>query len=360
LHVSNIRSTEELIAIAARGLGAPVVEFAEHQSAFGSSRKAYAARTARSRAFLRCAVPGLGLESTMFSLAREAEILRALASVGLPVPAPLLASDEGDVVVLEWLDGDVGPRGDRLERVHLAHSYVTAILALADVDAARVFPTESASAPTIATAVDVELRRWRGIATPDFLADPLGAALLAWLDANRTRDASPSAVVHADAGHGNFLVLGERITGLVDWELSHLGDPLEDIACMQMRSLSRDPAVWFDAVRAACAERGLVPDRARLGWERVHVLVRSAIAMRRSLSQGNEGRPHAPFARYETENLLLALWEAAKLGTSGAAPPPDDLAALLREATRRCMPDGVPSMRTVDAGYAFAYPEVER
>ncbi|TML07509.1 MAG: hypothetical protein E6G39_19615 [Actinobacteria bacterium] len=142
--------------------------------------------------------------------------------------------------------------------------------------------------------------------------------------------------------------------------MSHLGDPLEDLACMQMRSLNRDAAVWGDALRSLYRDRDVTPDRARLGWERAHVLVRSAIAMRRSLEQGNTGRAHAPFARYECENIFLALVEAAKLAADRFAAPPDDLPDLLREALRRCSENGSPSSRLVDAGFAFAYPEVDR
>jgi aminoglycoside phosphotransferase (APT) family kinase protein len=346
--------------MAEQAMGSPVVGFAEHVSGFGSSRKAFVADTASGRAYVRCAVPGLGLESTTFTLGREAQLLDGLATAGVCVPRPLYASDDGTVVVLEWIDGDPGPRGDRATRERLAHSYVEAMLSLPAVDAAAVFGDERAFAPTIASAVAVGLQRLQTIATPSFLADSLGGALLHWLGVHRTSDPSPSVVVHGDAGHGNFLVVDDRITGLVDWEMSHLGDPVEDLACMQMRSLSRDAAVWSDALRALYRDRGETPDRARMGWERAHVLVRSALIMRRSLEQGNEGREHAPFARYEAENLFLALIEAAKLAADRLAAPPDDLAGLLREALRRCSEVGSPSTRLVDAGFAFAYPEVDR
>jgi aminoglycoside phosphotransferase (APT) family kinase protein len=346
--------------MAEKATGSSVISFGEHVSAFGSSRKAFVADTESARVFLRCAVRGLGLESTMFTLRREADLLARLFAAGLGVPRPLYVSDDGTVLVLEWLDGEVGPRGDRVTRERHARAYASAIFSLPAVDAAAVFDDEYTLAPTIASAVEVELQRWQAIATPSFRADPLGGGLLDWLEAHRTRDASRSAVVHGDAGHGNFMVVGDRITGLVDWEMSHLGDPLEDLACMQMRSLNRDAAVWSDALRSLHREQGITPDRARVGWERAHVMVRSAIAMRRSLEQGNEGRAHAPFARYESENIFLALVEAAKLAADQLAAPPDDLAGLLREAWRRCAENGSPSSRLVDAGFAFAYPEVDR
>lgn len=351
---------DELREMAEKASGATVIDLVEHSSAFGSSRKAYVADTAAGRVFLRCAVKGLGLEATMFTLRREAELLDHLHRAGLTVPRPLHVSDDGAVLVLEWLDGDVGPHGDRAQRERQARTYAQSTFALPTIDAAVAYPHEHASSATIAAAVETELRRWQAIATPSFHGDPLGHALLQWLDQHRTDDPSPSAIVHGDAGHGNFLVVGDRITGLLDWELSHLGDPLEDLVCMQMRSLNRDAAVWSDALRMLCRERGITPDRGRVAWERVHVLVRSAIAMRRSQENGNEGRAHAPFSRYERENLLLALIEVAKLAADELAHAPDDLAGLLREAQRRCAEARSPSARLVDAGFAFAYPEVDR
>jgi aminoglycoside phosphotransferase (APT) family kinase protein len=351
---------DALRAMAEKASGATVFDVVEHSSAFGSSRKAYVADTAAGRVFLRCAVKGLGLESTMFTLRREAALLEQLALVGLLVPRPLYVSDDGAVLALEWLDGDVGPNGDRAQRERQARTYAESILSLASVDAAAAYPSEHRAGATIETAVEVELQRWRAIATPSFLADPLGGALLQWLDQHRTRDSSPSVVVHGDAGHGNFLVAGDRLTGLLDWELSHLGDPLEDLVCMQMRSLNRDAAVWSDALRTLCRDGGVTPDRRRVGWERTHVMVRSAIAMHRSREHGNEGRAHAPFLRYEHENLLLSIIEVAKLAADQLAEPPDDLTGLLHEAQRRCAEAHSPSSRLVDAGFAFAYPEVDR
>lgn len=36
-------------------------------------------------------------------------------------------------------------------------------------------------------------------------------------------------VLHGDYRYGNFLFDGGRITGILDWELAHLGDPAEDL-----------------------------------------------------------------------------------------------------------------------------------
>jgi aminoglycoside phosphotransferase (APT) family kinase protein len=48
--------------------------------------------------------------------------------------------------------------------------------------------------------------------------------------------ASRVAIVHADYRTGNFLVEDDRITGVLDWEMVHLGDPMEDVAWVCLRS----------------------------------------------------------------------------------------------------------------------------
>src|SRR3546814_1200742 len=37
-------------------------------------------------------------------------------------------------------------------------------------------------------------------------------------------------MIHGDCGMNNLLVDGERVSGLLDWEISHLGDHATDIA----------------------------------------------------------------------------------------------------------------------------------
>jgi aminoglycoside phosphotransferase (APT) family kinase protein len=58
---------------------------------------------------------------------------------------------------------------------------------------------------------------------------PVMAAAFIWL-----REHQPTArtisIVHGDFRFGNFLYEGNRINAMLDWEMVHLGDPVEDIA----------------------------------------------------------------------------------------------------------------------------------
>jgi aminoglycoside phosphotransferase (APT) family kinase protein len=56
-----------------------------------------------------------------------------------------------------------------------------------------------------------------------------------WLDENRPAPRE-QRVVHGDFRMGNFLVGAEGITAVLDWELAHFGDPVEDLGWLVARA----------------------------------------------------------------------------------------------------------------------------
>lgn len=76
-----------------------------------------------------------------------------------------------------------------------------------------------------------ELDYWEGVLDEDEISpQPIIRAAIRWLRANPPPPAQKISVVHGDYRTGNFLydTAGE-IHGVLDWEMSHLGDPLEDL-----------------------------------------------------------------------------------------------------------------------------------
>ncbi len=75
-----------------------------------------------------------------------------------------------------------------------------------------------------------ELERWRNQFLQNRLEPlPILASVFEWLRLNIPASSRVS-IVHGDLRLGNFLYRGDRIELLLDWEMAHLGDPLEDIA----------------------------------------------------------------------------------------------------------------------------------
>jgi aminoglycoside phosphotransferase (APT) family kinase protein len=77
-----------------------------------------------------------------------------------------------------------------------------------------------------------ELDYWEGVLDEDELEpQPVTRAVIRWLRRNPPPPAQKLGVVHADYRTGNFLFDAEgEIRAILDWEMAHLGDPLEDLA----------------------------------------------------------------------------------------------------------------------------------
>jgi aminoglycoside phosphotransferase (APT) family kinase protein len=77
-----------------------------------------------------------------------------------------------------------------------------------------------------------ELDFWEGNLDADELCpQPIIRAAIRWLRRNPPAPAQKVCVVHGDFRTGNFLYDTEgNIRALLDWEMAHLGDPLEDLA----------------------------------------------------------------------------------------------------------------------------------
>lgn len=69
---------------------------------------------------------------------------------------------------------------------------------------------------------------------------PILALALRWLEANLPAPVPPR-LVHGDFRLGNLLIDKGRLSGVLDWELAHLGDPHEDLAygCMTVWRFGR-------------------------------------------------------------------------------------------------------------------------
>lgn len=107
-----------------------------------------------------------------------------------------------------------------------------------------------------------ELDHWERVIDEDELEpQPIARAAIRRLRRRPPRPAQKLAVVHGDFRTGNFLVspAGE-ILAVLDWEMTHLGDPLEDLAWSINRTWC-----WARDGRAG----GLLPrERAISIWER--------------------------------------------------------------------------------------------
>jgi len=182
-----------------------------------------------------------------YDLEPEFRVLHALSDDPLPSPATPWFERDPSVLdrpfyVMERLPGEVpipAPRPDgsgpfdENERRSLGPEVARALARLHAISLARPeLAFLERPAPGRGAALR-ELERWAArIARSRLPVPPVLAEALGWL--RRHAPASDEiTLVHGDYRLGNFLVAragGEaHLTGILDWEMVHLGDPIEDV-----------------------------------------------------------------------------------------------------------------------------------
>ncbi|HAC58276.1 MAG TPA: phosphotransferase family protein [Rhodobiaceae bacterium] len=215
----------------------------------------------------------------------EYNAYRAFHPTGLPVPEPLyLETDlqwlDRPFFVMEQIEGcaagspfnadPYGPLAEKIGRqfwTHLGH------IAAADPHGIGFAANMEEIAPD--ECWKRELDKWEKVIDEDELEpQPIARAAIRWLRRNPPTPAERISVVHGDYRTGNFLYDGEgNIRAILDWEMCHLGDPLEDVAW------AADPLWAFEraerpggmiareeALRIWEEASGLKADPVRLRW----------------------------------------------------------------------------------------------
>jgi aminoglycoside phosphotransferase (APT) family kinase protein len=95
---------------------------------------------------------------------------------------------------------------------------------------ARIHAVDTAPLEAILNVVDgpTQLRRYRDLYDAYDYPHPMFELAFQWLEP-RLAKARRQTLVHGDFRHGNILISPSRVEAALDWELTHIGDPLEDI-----------------------------------------------------------------------------------------------------------------------------------
>lgn len=176
----------------------------------------------------------------------EFELYSALAGSGVPVPPVHWIERDG-----QWLERPFFVMG-RLPGATDARTLVTApafaevrpaiarqkaqILAeihRTDIDALKSLEVP----PSAAESARHEVERWRRVMDDDTLEpQPVLSLAFSWLLRHLPPPPARLALVHGDYRSGNFLYDQSGITGILDWEMAHAGDPVEDVGWLMIKS----------------------------------------------------------------------------------------------------------------------------
>ena len=172
----------------------------------------------------------------------EYNAYKAFHPTGVPVPEPLyletdLSHLDRPFFVMEAIENATAaspfdPRayGDKAETVGRQFWTILGEIHAQDPNKLGLDKTMSWVEPK--DAARTALEHWAAVIDEDELhAQPIARAAIRWLERNLPTPAERITMVHGDYRTGNFLFdEAGTIKAVLDWEMCHLGDPLEDVA----------------------------------------------------------------------------------------------------------------------------------
>ena len=230
------------------------------------------------------------------SHASEAAVIEAARAAGVTAPEVLTVLQESDGLgsgfIMRALPGTSNPKDI------LAMDGADTILREAARDLARIHSLKREDLPS-----DVPVMDYRA-AIADLRAQfeeaggdrPIIALGLKWMEDNCPDECAP-VLNHGDYRMGNILAEDGHLTGVLDWELAHFGDPHEDLAfgCMAVWRFARydRPALGLGSLEAYFAayeaESGRTVDRTRFRYWLIHRTVWWALGCLKCAKTWREG-----------------------------------------------------------------------
>lgn len=248
---------------------------------------------------------------------REYRVITALAATDVPVPRTVLFCDDISVTgtpfyVMERLEGRVFhdaalPDVTPAERTSMYLSMAETLAKLHDVDPAAIGLADFGRAGNYFErqvgrwAKQYQQARWRDLPDLD--------RVIAWLPAHLPPQ-EPVRICHGDFRIGNLMFHPSepRVIGVLDWELSTLGEPLADVAFSALG--------WDTAPEEYGGLRGL--DHATLGIPRRETYLAHYFASRKTPAPNGLLPFHTVFALFRFAVIFEGIAVRARAGTAVA------------------------------------------
>ena len=206
--------------------------------------------------------PESGLMSDNYDVSIEYRVLSALNRTEVAVPKTYWYEPDPAVLgqpfyVMEKVEGNIPfppPISfepdfrlipDDKERLSLADDFVKNLARIHTADWRSLgLDFLGVPGPGMGSAL-MQVEYWEDrIARAGFRKKPVIAYAVNWLKDNLVEN-DRICLVHGDYRSGNYIARNGRIAAILDWELVHLGDPLDDIAYIMGAWRSAQPLNWL-------------------------------------------------------------------------------------------------------------------
>jgi aminoglycoside phosphotransferase (APT) family kinase protein len=197
---------------------------------------------------------GNGLE--LASAKTEASVLRLARDAGVAVPEQLGSGYsqalDAEILVTAHVDGETIPRrvlralgGDTDAKERLTNQCASALARLHSIPAATVAAAIGDLAADQASPREITQEYLSQLSDSlHELANPYPTFRygISYLATVLPDPAHSPALIHGDFRNGNLIVSSQGLEAVLDWELAHMGDPMEDLAwlCLRFWRLGND------------------------------------------------------------------------------------------------------------------------
>lgn len=258
-------TADELTEVLREVLGAEHIEGLTRLSG-GASRETWIFEAGGRRLVVQRQRPGDARD-----MAVEAAVLRAVAAGGAPVAAVVASgTDPGgsSFIISEAVAGETIARKIQRDAEF--------------ADARRLLPAQfgralarihSIDPTTVSGLVETDqVEQYRAVLDALGQPHPTFELAFAWLERHRP-PSHRRTLVHGDFRLGNVIVGPDGLRAVVDWELAHLGDPMEDLGwlCVPAWRFGGSQPVaglgdYQEMIDAYAAESGLEVDPETVRW----------------------------------------------------------------------------------------------
>ncbi|HVV38503.1 MAG TPA: phosphotransferase family protein [Acidimicrobiales bacterium] len=240
-----------------------------HRLSGGASRATWSFKADGRALILRMDPPG----AASGGLAREAGLLRGAAGVGVPVPEVIAHGDGRDgvgspYIVMNHIDGETIAR-----RILRDDEYASARPLMARQCGEILANIHRIPLDVVEGLPDDDpLEKYANVYKLFGQPHPTFELALKFLRERRP-STTRRTIVHGDFRNGNLIVGPEGVRAVLDWELTHIGDPIEDLGwlCANAWRFGGELPVggfgtYDDLIAGYELASGETVDRAALNW----------------------------------------------------------------------------------------------
>ena len=168
----------------------------------------------------------------------EAKIQKVVKKNGAPVPAIIFEFSEGEEIgegyVMEAIPGETIPR-KILRDVKFATAREKLPFeigkSLAKIHQTKLDDLKALDQVTFSDSLEKLFQVYLSFNQPQ----PVFDLAFKWLESKEITEYG-DVLVHGDFRFGNFIISEENLESIIDWELAHIGNPMEDLGWLCVRS----------------------------------------------------------------------------------------------------------------------------